>query len=114
MDSTRIQMPFMSERNRKMENNEQDFINIINATENNLKHVSLKIPKKQITVFTGVSGSGKSSLLSGYDCGRIEKGTECNISKFCAAVFAQIWPPGSRPHGKSSGHDCNRSEKTGC
>ena len=33
-----------------MENNEQDFINIINATENNLKHVSLKIPKKQITV----------------------------------------------------------------
>lgn len=92
-----------------MENNEQDFINIINATENNLKHVSLKIPKKQITVFTGVSGSGKSSL-SGYDCGRIEKGTECNISKFCAAVFAQIWPPGSRPHGKSSGHDRNRSE----
>ena len=57
-----------------MENNEQDFINIINATENNLKHVS----------------------------------------KFCAAVFAQIWPPGSRPHGKSSGHDRNRSEKTGC
>ena len=50
MDSTRIQMPFMSERNRKMENNEQDFINIINATENNLKHVSLKIPKKQISV----------------------------------------------------------------
>ena len=37
-----------------MENNEQDFINIINATENNLKHVSLKIPKKQITVFTGL------------------------------------------------------------
>ena len=44
-----------------MENNEQDFINIINATENNLKHVSLKIPKKQITVFTGVSG--RESLL---------------------------------------------------
>ena len=29
----------MSERNRKMENNEQDFINIIDATDNNLKHV---------------------------------------------------------------------------
>jgi len=39
-----------------------DTINIINAFENNLKNVSLKIPKKQITVFTGVSGSGKSSL----------------------------------------------------
>lgn len=43
-----------------MEN--QDYISIVNASENNLKHVSLKIPKKKITVFTGVSGSGKSSL----------------------------------------------------
>nr|MCR5336549.1 excinuclease ABC subunit UvrA [Synergistes sp.] len=37
-------------------------ISIINAYENNLKNISLKIPKKLITVFTGVSGSGKSSL----------------------------------------------------
>ena len=41
---------------------DQDTIRIINATENNLKNVSVNIPKKQITVFTGVSGSGKSSL----------------------------------------------------
>ena len=33
------------------------------ARENNLKDVSLAIPKHQITVFTGVSGSGKSSLV---------------------------------------------------
>ncbi|MDT3367581.1 MAG: excinuclease ABC subunit UvrA [Bacteroidota bacterium] len=33
------------------------------ARENNLKNVSVKIPKKKITVFTGVSGSGKSSLV---------------------------------------------------
>ncbi len=33
------------------------------ATQNNLKHVSLEIPKNQITVVTGVSGSGKSSLV---------------------------------------------------
>lgn len=39
-----------------------DMIRVINATENNLKHVSVEIPKKKITVFTGVSGSGKSSL----------------------------------------------------
>ena len=37
-------------------------IKIINATENNLKNVSVELPKKKITVFTGVSGSGKSSL----------------------------------------------------
>ena len=41
---------------------EQEYIRIINATENNLKNVSVNIPKKKITVFTGVSGSGKSSL----------------------------------------------------
>ncbi|MFK4812197.1 ATP-binding cassette domain-containing protein [Devosia sp. ZW T5_3] len=35
------------------------------ARENNLKTVSLDIPKRQITVFTGVSGSGKSSLVFG-------------------------------------------------
>jgi excinuclease UvrABC ATPase subunit len=33
------------------------------ARENNLKDVSLEIPKPRLTVFTGVSGSGKSSLV---------------------------------------------------
>lgn len=41
---------------------ESEVINIVNANENNLKNVSVRIPKKKITVFTGVSGSGKSSL----------------------------------------------------
>jgi excinuclease UvrABC ATPase subunit len=33
------------------------------AKENNLKNISIEIPKNEITVFTGVSGSGKSSLV---------------------------------------------------
>jgi excinuclease UvrABC ATPase subunit len=41
----------------------RDFIEIRGARENNLKNVSVDIPKHQITVFTGVSGSGKSSLV---------------------------------------------------
>ena len=41
----------------------QEFIEIKGARENNLKNVSLKIPKREITLFTGVSGSGKSSLV---------------------------------------------------
>ena len=45
-----------------MRNDENNTINIINACENNLKNISVSIPKKKITVFTGVSGSGKSSL----------------------------------------------------
>ena len=40
-----------------------DYISITGARENNLKNVSLRIPKRQITIFTGVSGSGKSSLV---------------------------------------------------
>ncbi|WP_238555265.1 excinuclease ABC subunit UvrA [Chryseobacterium sp. P1-3] len=38
-------------------------IEITNARQNNLKNISIKIPKHQIVVFTGVSGSGKSSLV---------------------------------------------------
>ncbi len=38
-------------------------INIYGVRQNNLKNISLKIPKHKIVVFTGVSGSGKSSLV---------------------------------------------------
>src|ERR1700744_5298112 len=38
-------------------------IQVRGARENNLKNVSLNIPRRKITVFTGVSGSGKSSLV---------------------------------------------------
>ena len=38
-------------------------IRVTGARENNLKDVSLEIPKRRLTVFTGVSGSGKSSLV---------------------------------------------------
>lgn len=41
----------------------QEYIEIHNARENNLKNVSLRVPKRQITIFTGVSGSGKSSIV---------------------------------------------------
>lgn len=41
----------------------QEYIEIRGARENNLKNVSLRIPKRKITIFTGVSGSGKSSIV---------------------------------------------------
>ena len=41
----------------------REFIQVLNAYENNLKHISIDIPKYKMTVFTGVSGSGKSSLV---------------------------------------------------
>ena len=40
-----------------------DLIRVQGARENNLKDVSIELPKRRLTVFTGVSGSGKSSLV---------------------------------------------------
>src|SRR5215213_2560658 len=40
-----------------------DLIRVLGARENNLKDVHVEIPKRRLTVFTGVSGSGKSSLV---------------------------------------------------
>ena len=40
-----------------------DLIRVTGARENNLKDVDLELPKRRLTVFTGVSGSGKSSLV---------------------------------------------------
>jgi excinuclease UvrABC ATPase subunit len=42
-----------------------DLIRVLGARVNNLKDVSVEIPKRRLTVFTGVSGSGKSSLVFG-------------------------------------------------
>jgi excinuclease UvrABC ATPase subunit len=41
----------------------QEYIRIRGGRENNLKQVSVDIPKRKITIFTGVSGSGKSSIV---------------------------------------------------
>src|SRR5664280_3500074 len=40
-----------------------DLIRVHGARENNLKNISIEIPKRRLTVFTGVSGSGKISLV---------------------------------------------------
>ena len=42
-----------------------EVIRVLGARENNLKNVDIELPKRRLTVFTGVSGSGKSSLAFG-------------------------------------------------
>ena len=51
-----------------------DNIEVIGASENNLKHVSVSIPKNKLVAFAGVSGSGKSSLV--FDTIAVESNRE--------------------------------------
>lgn len=73
---------------------EKQYISIVRATENNLKSVSLKIPKGKITVFTGVSGSGKSSLC--LDTIAAESRRELNET--FPSFVQQYLPKYGRPH----------------
>lgn len=56
----------------------QDNIEIIDAHENNLKHIDITIPKGKLVVFAGVSGSGKSSLA--FDTIAVESSREWQSS----------------------------------
>ncbi|MFC0581020.1 ATP-binding cassette domain-containing protein [Micrococcoides hystricis] len=55
----------MTDKIRSHPADAHDRIQVIGARENNLKDISLRLPKRRLTVFTGVSGSGKSSLVFG-------------------------------------------------
>jgi excinuclease UvrABC ATPase subunit len=70
-----------------------DHIEVRGARENNLKDVSLDIPKRQLTVFTGVSGSGKSSLV--FDT--IAAESQRLINETYTTFVQSFMPPTSRP-----------------
>lgn len=77
-----------------METTEQDYIYIEGAYENNLKHVSLRIPKKQISIFTGVSGSGKSSLVLDTIAAKSRR----ELNETFPSFVQQYLPKYGRPH----------------
>jgi len=72
----------------------QEYIKIEGAYENNLKHISLDIPKKQITIFTGVSGSGKSSLV----LDTIAASSRRELNETFPSFVQQYLPKYGRPH----------------
>ncbi|WP_067935543.1 ATP-binding cassette domain-containing protein [Alicyclobacillus kakegawensis] len=71
----------------------QEFIEIRGARENNLKNVSLRIPKRKITIFTGVSGSGKSSIVFDTIAAESQRLLNENFSMFVRNFLPRIPQP---------------------
>jgi excinuclease ABC A subunit len=71
----------------------QEYIEIRGARENNLKDVSIKIPKRKITIFTGVSGSGKSSLVFDTIAAESQRLLNENFSMFVRNFLPKIAQP---------------------
>lgn len=70
-----------------------DLIRVVGARENNLREVSVDIPKRRLTVFTGVSGSGKSSLV--FDT--IAAESQRMINETYSAFVQGFMPSQARP-----------------
>jgi len=71
----------------------QEYIEIRGAHENNLKDVTLKIPKRKITIFTGVSGSGKSSIVFDTIAAEAQRLLNENFSMFVRNFLPHISQP---------------------
>ncbi|MEU2255258.1 excinuclease ABC subunit UvrA [Nocardia xishanensis] len=74
-----------------------DVIRVLGASEHNLRDVSLEIPKNKITVFTGVSGSGKSSIV--FDTIAVE--SQRQLYATFPAFVLNFLPRYERPHAEA-------------
>ncbi|MQA15233.1 MAG: ATP-binding cassette domain-containing protein [Pseudonocardiaceae bacterium] len=70
-----------------------DLIRVHGARENNLKDVNIEIPKRRLTVFTGVSGSGKSSLVFGTIAAESQRMINETYSAFLQGFMPRLARP---------------------
>ncbi|WP_067479715.1 ATP-binding cassette domain-containing protein [Actinomadura hibisca] len=70
-----------------------DIIEVRGARENNLRDVSIDLPKRRLTVFTGVSGSGKSSLVFGTIAAESQRMINETYSAFVQGFMPNVGRP---------------------
>ncbi|WP_300597381.1 excinuclease ABC subunit UvrA [Niabella sp.] len=71
----------------------QEYIEIRGARENNLKNVDLRLPKRKINIFTGVSGSGKSSIVFDTIATEAQRQLYENFSMFIRSLLPKFPQP---------------------
>lgn len=71
----------------------QEYIELRGARQNNLKNVSLRLPKRKINIFTGVSGSGKSSIVFDTIATEAQRLLNENFSMFVRNFLPRYTPP---------------------
>jgi excinuclease ABC subunit A len=71
----------------------QEFITIYGARENNLKNINVQIPRNKLVVFTGVSGSGKSSLAFGTIFAEGQRRFMESLSSYARMFLGQMQKP---------------------
>lgn len=76
-----------------MESSLKGFVNVRGAREHNLKNVDVDIPRDSLVVFTGVSGSGKSSLAFGTLYGEAQRRYLESVSPYARRLFHQMPTP---------------------
>ncbi len=75
------------------ENEKDGYVHITGAREHNLKNISLAIPRNALVVFTGVSGSGKSSLAFGTLYAEAQRRYLESVSPYARRLFHQMPVP---------------------
>src|SRR5689334_25038743 len=74
-------------------NRTDGFVRVRGAREHNLKNINVEIPRDALVVFTGVSGSGKSSLAFGTLYAEAQRRYLESVNPYARRLFHQMEPP---------------------
>src|SRR5246500_5338304 len=88
--STTVSLPSSG---REPEEKSRGFVRVRGAREHNLKNVNVEIPRDALVVFTGISGSGKSSLAFGTLYAEAQRRYLESVSPYARRLIEQVGVP---------------------